>query len=286
MPRSQRHILYYTALPLMIGFLCCPISLLAQTSRYLNPEGTTVETRFRLPEGYERISAAKTSYAYFLRSLRMRPVGAVVNNKLPERHYAGILNIPQMDEMLQDIQLCIRLRGEYLFAQGEYNKIAFTISTLQRIWYVPWVKGIAIVIGSELHWTQQRYPADRYRTFRSFLQFLFKNADVNTCMIDVRQVPVNTVMPGDMFIHTTQPGYAVIVLDVAFNPTTGDRIFLLARTYKSAHIACVLVNPMDRNKSPWYSINAEEFKIGPPEFIFSKQDLRRFQEAPATNPKR
>jgi len=180
--------------------------------------------------------------------------------------------------MQQDIHLCIRLRAEYLFKQEQYDKIGFTISNFTRIFYVPWVEGLKLVINDKQYWTKQTKDVDRLRSFTNYLSFIFANSNINTLLADIQSVSVNNIMPGDVFIQTNHPGQAVIVLDVAYNPVTGDRIFLLAKIYSTARTACVLVNPKEAwSGSPWYTIKTGENKIATPGYAFYKQDLRRFQ---------
>ena len=140
----------YAVSLIMLGTLSCHTFLLAQSAHYINAAGKTVETRFMLPPGYERVPAVKNSYAYFLRHLRMLPY----NNNLSETHQVSTLNLPLMDNIQQEIHLCIRLRGEYLFSQKQYDKIAFSIVP-ERIFYVPWAKGLELKINDKPYWTQQ-----------------------------------------------------------------------------------------------------------------------------------
>jgi hypothetical protein len=109
-------------------------------------------------------------------------------------------------------------------------------------------------------------------------------------LADVQPVAnINDIMVGDMFIQETRPGYghAVVVLDVAYNPITKDRVFLLAKTNQPPQVAYVLLNPQEAwSGSPWYSINVEGDKIVTPDFVFNKKDLRRFKEVPTTTQRR
>jgi len=280
-----RHILYYIASLLIMAALF-HTSGLAQSASFINPLGTTVETRFMLPDGYERVPAPKNSYAYFLRRLQMLPYGTIYSNSSSEAHFAGMLNMVQINNMQQDIHLCVRLRAEYFFKQEQYDKIGFTISNFTRIFYVPWVEGLKLVINDKQHWTKQSAGVDRLRTFYNYLGFIFNHSDINTVQTDLQPISINNIMPGDMFIQISHPGKAVIVLDVAYNLTTGDRIFLLAKTYSAARTASVLVNPKEAwSGSPWYTIKVGENKITTPEFVFYKQDLRRFQGVLMTSKK-
>ena len=274
----NRHIVCYVVLLIMMRALGCPISLLAQSAHYVNKEGTTVETRFMLPTGYERIPAVRNSYAYFLRHLRMLPYSTIYNNDPSENYQVSTLNLLLMDNIQHDIHLCIRLRGEYLFSQEQYDKMAFSI-VIGRIFYVPWAKGLKLEINGKPYWTQQPAGIDYLTTFLNYLSFIFHHSDVNTILSDVYSISIDDIMPGDMFIQTRHPSAAVVVLDVATNPTTGDRIFLLARVHKSFQTVDVLVNPKEAwSGSPWYSTKTTDNKIIIPGFVFYKTNLWRFYE--------
>jgi hypothetical protein len=276
---------------LLTGFLTVfGIPLFAQ--QHINTTGQTVEHRFTPPPGYLRIPMEETSYATYLRSMPLLPHGAQVkyydgtvkpNNGI----YAGVV---QIDVGLEDLQqapeICIRLRGEYLFKQQQYNKISFTISNHKRVSYVSWVEGLKMIIDGKTYWTKSPTEADRYPTFKRYLEFIFTYGDVESLLDDVQRTSLEQIQPGDMFIQVARPGHVVVVLDVAENRTTGDRVFLLAQSYKPAQSLQILVNPEDANRSPWYSISAIDDKITTPEFIFYKRDLRRFRETPETPQKK
>jgi len=273
----NRHILCYTTLPLMLmGALCCRVAL-AQTSDYVNPSGMTIETRFKLPEGFVRLPAANTSYTSFLRNLRLRPDGTAYEHTPPEDKYAGIFHMVMPNDIRQDIHLGVRLWAEYLFSLKQYNKIIFSIKTSAEppFSYAQWVRGLQLTIGDKLFSTKQTTDVDRLSTLHRYLGFIFDHYDVTAMMADVQRVSVNDIMPGDMFIQPVRSGYAVVVVDVAYNPVTGERIFLLAKNYKSAKSAFILVQ---WGGSPWYSIKPDEDKLITPEFIFQKTNLRRFRD--------
>jgi|GEM_PF-2231807 len=276
---KNRHIAYYVVSLIMMGTIGCKTSLSAQ-SIYINTAGTTVETRFKLPEGYERVPATKNSYTSFLRRLRLMTYGsATYNNSASETPQIGLLNLSVIENMQENIHLCIRLRSEYFFEREQYNKIAFSIITKDRVDYIRWSEGLNIAINGKLHSTKQQRGVNRIITFQNFLKFIFTHSTIKTIMLDVQPTPISNIMPGDMFIQPEHPGNAVIVLDVAYNRATGDRIFLLAKHNKRSQIAYVLDNPKEGwSGSPWYHANIKGNKITTPDFVFYKTDLRRFQE--------
>jgi hypothetical protein len=276
---------------LLTGFLMV-LSMPFFAQQYINTAGQTVERRFVPPHGYLRIPMEETSYAMYLRNMPLLPHGSPVkyydgsvkpNNGI----YAGVVLIDVgLEDLQQAPEICIRLRGEYLFKQQQYNKISFTISNHKRVSYVSWVEGLKMMIDGKTYWTKSPTDADRYPTFKRYLEFIFTYGDIESLLDDVQRSSLEQIQPGDMFIQVARPGHVVVVLDVAENKDTGDRVFLLAQSYKPAQSLQILVNPDDASLSPWYSISEIDDKITTPEFIFYKRDLRRFREIPETPPKK
>ena len=81
---------------------------------------------------------------------------------------------------------------------------------------------------------------------------------------------------GDVIIRGGHPGHAVLVVDMAKNPQTGEKLFLLAQSYMPAQETQILNNLMDKNLSPWYRLD-DSHDIFTPEWTFSKTDLKRFK---------
>ena len=80
---------------------------------------------------------------------------------------------------------------------------------------------------------------------------------------------------GDVFIKGGSPGHAVIVVDVAVNESTGEKVFMLAQSYMPAQEIHVLVNPNDAEFSPWYSADFGE-ELMTPEWAFKRDMLKSF----------
>lgn len=267
--------------------VCISISLFA-AHPFIDNAGKTVEQRFIPPSGYVRTYADETSYAVYLRRLPLLAAGGLVKyfdgSVKPNPNHKIYTAVIALDIGFEDLQqapeACMRLRGEYLFEQQQYRQIAFTINSnnRERISYVKWIEGLKLVIDGKQHWTKSPTEVDRYTTFRRYLNFVFTYADKETLLNDVQSASLYDVSPGDMFIQAAHSGHVVVVVDVARNPETGDRVFLLAQSCQPAQMLHILVNPADPNLSPWYSISAIEDKLATPEFVFYKRDLYRFSE--------
>ena len=68
-----------------------------------------------------------------------------------------------------------------------------------------------------------------------------------------------------------------MVLDVAVNQDTGDKLFLISQSYMPAQQSHILKNPQNSTLSPWYSV--EEIGSGnvvTPEWTFDNNSLMEF----------
>lgn len=234
----------------------------------LEPEGMTVETRFPAPEGFAREAAEETSFAAYLRRLPLKPHGTKVRyydggEKEPEGIYLAVVD---MSLGARDLQQCadavIRLRAEYLFAQGRYGDIHFRFARDERPRpYVDFAGGDR--------------SAER---FQAYLDWVFAYANTASLAAETSAVEdVRDMRIGDIFVTPGRPyGHAVIVADMARRESDGQAVFLLAQSYMPAQNIQVLINPSDPELSPWYAAESGALLVTP-EWTFSASDLRRFR---------
>lgn len=105
---------------------------------------------------------------------------------------------------------------------------------------------------------------------------VFAYASTISLARDLSDKPVQEIEAGDVFIQAGSPGHAVLVMDKAVHPETGEILVLLAQSYMPAQDIHILNNFKDSAKSPWYSVRAFEEIINTPEWRFHKEDLKRF----------
>ena len=79
--------------------------------------------------------------------------------------------------------------------------------------------------------------------------------------------------PGDVLIKGGSPGHAVLVMDVARHPGTGEQLFLLAQSYMPAQDVHILQNLRDKSISPWFKEPLQN-TIFTPEWTFYANQLR------------
>lgn len=241
---------------------CGRMQVRAQTvhSR-MNPEGNTLEKRFPVPDGFQRVALDTTSFGYYLRQLPLKPDGSTVH------HYDGTkksrsgvyLAVIDMEIGTKNLQQCadavIRLRSEYLFRQQRYSDIHFNYTNGFRVDYTQWRNGYRVQVnGNKATYVKTAEPSSSYATFRQYLDNIFTYAGTASLVKELKPVT-----------------YA----DMAVNSATGQKIFLLVQSYMPAQDIQVLCNPAN-SQSAWYVLDAGNPDVITPEWSFTTSQLYRF----------
>ena len=252
------------------------------SAKIIQPSGKTVKTRILPPTGYTRTPAPPTSFVHFLRSLPLKPHGlpVLLYNGLSKSNQSAHAAILTLDVGTRDLQQCadavMRLRVEYLFAQGRLEDIHFNFTSGFRAEFSRWAKGERIrVKGNGASWYVGAPSDASHKSLRQFLDVVYSYAGTRSLEKELKPVPLSDVQAGDVFIHGGSPGHAVIVMDVAKN-AAGEKVFLLAQSYMPAQDIHVLVNPANPDLSPWYAVAEIGDVLETPEWEFGVEELRRF----------
>ena len=247
----------------------------------VKPEATTIEGRFMLPEGYERIKAEEHSFADYLRNLPLKAHGSKVkyyNGESKKNEvYEAVVNL---DIGNRDLQQCadavIRLRAEYLFQERKYDLIHFNFTNGFRADYTKWREGYRVrVAGNSVSWVKNASYSSEYSTFRKYLDTVFTYAGTLSLAKELTPVKIKEMEIGDVFIQGGSPGHCVIVVDMAVHKSTGEKLFMLAQSYMPAQDIQVLKNPNSLSISPWYFLDIDD-TLATPEWGFKIGDLKRY----------
>jgi hypothetical protein len=247
----------------------------------INPRGKTIETRFSTPSGYVRQQLADNTFGSYLRSLPLKSIESKVllfNGQEKARQVAE--GVVDMEIGTRDLQqcadACIRLRAEYLFRQKRYEDIHFNFTNGWRADYIRWRDGYRISVnGNKCEWKKVAGVDISYSSFRKYLDKVFSYAGTLSLSKEMKQTIITEINPGDVFIEGGSPGHAVIVVDVAINQKTGDKIFMLAQSYMPAQEIHILKNFNETSISPWYRVN-ENKDLKTPEWFFRNTSLKKF----------
>lgn len=249
-----------------------------------HPARDAIADRFLPPPGFQRTSVERRSFADWLRHLPLKPKGAPVRLhdgrlKPAQSLHAAVVDI---DTGRRDLQQCadavMRLRAEYLYARERFDDIHFNFTSGDRADFTRWATGWRpLVRGNKVRWRQSGAAGTDHRTLRDYLRVVFTYAGSYSLRKELRPVGHPKRMRiGDVFIEGGFPGHAVLVVDMAENPGTGERVFMLTQSYMPAQDIHVLKNPADPNGGVWYR-QAFGNRLQTPEWRFRAGDLHRFR---------
>jgi hypothetical protein len=244
-----------------------------------HPRYLPLVQRFPSPPGFERLPAARGSYADWLRHLPLLPErtpvrsfrGAVI---LPAGH-AALAAVVDLDVGKRDRQQCadtiMRLRGEYLFASGQANQTRFPWAGGKRFGFDDWRRGLRPVHQGR-RWTfePRARPGEGYASFRAYLEFMFSWTGT-IHLVGEAPVRAATIQAGDFFIQGGSPGHAVIVLDLARGPD-GKLRALIGQGFMPAQDLHLL---RGADGSPWFGLDPSRSVATPLWRPFRWSDLRR-----------
>ena len=260
-----------------------PEDIIIKEHSLVNPEGRMIKDRILVPEGYERVSVEPGSFAEYLRNLPLKPHGASVlyyDGRVKERdvHQAVV----DMDIGDRDLQQCadavIRLRAEYLYWTGQYEKIHFNFTNGFNAQYIKWMQGGRISVnGNNVSWVDGAGYSDDYESFRKYLDMVFAYAGTLSLSKELQRLDVSDIGIGDVLIRGGNPGHCAIIVDMAQCIDTGKKIFLLAQSYMPAQDIHILKNTMDAEISPWFRADFGD-ELVTPEWTFKRDQLMRFAE--------
>ncbi|MFK7926336.1 MAG: DUF4846 domain-containing protein [Bacteroidia bacterium] len=241
-----------------------------------------LERRIPPPIGYNRIDVVENSFAHWLRFLPLkagRPDVMLYNGELKgnqSAHHAVI----DIDVGKRDLQQCadavMRLKAEYDYAAEAYDRINFRFTSGDEIAYTKWQKGYRVrVNGNKVYWVQTHAPSSGYSSFRAYMNLIFSYAGTYSLHRDLpSKADSFPIQAGEIFIKGGFPGHAVIVVDVAVDSSSGERLFLLAQSYMPAQEMHILRNPNDSKLSPWY--RSQNGPLNTPEWRFPPNSRKYF----------
>jgi len=236
-----------------------------------------------LPEGYIRKTYDSVSFPFYLRNLHVKQENNLVylyDGRLKQNQNAQYCVI-KMDIGKEDLQQCadavIRLRAEYLFSQQRFNEIHFNFTSGHIANYLDYASGQRPAVkGNQVNWIKTARPDYSYTNFRKYLDVVFTYAGSYSLSQELKTINrIEDIEAGDVFIQGGFPGHAVIVIDLAIHKNTGKKIFMLAQSYMPAQEIHVLVNPDNKDLSPWYNLPYSN-ELYTPQWTFSEKDLKRF----------
>ena len=211
------------------------------------------------PAGFQKVSVDQQSFGHWLRNIPLKTDKTVYlfngNKKPNQQAQFAVLDIPVGKKDLQQCaDACMRLRAEYLLAQGRTAEIVFFDNNK----------------------TAYRPQQDLTRPqFEQYMEKVFSWCGTISLQKQLKKISdPGRIDAGDIFIVGGSPGHAVTVMDVAVD-RNGKQLFLLSQSYMPAQDIHILVNPGNPELSPWYELHPSGTLITP-EWRFRYEDRRRW----------
>ena len=253
--------------------------------KIINPTGSTIETRILPPPDFSRKIKTDGSFAKYLRNLPLKSHGSEVllyDGSIKTNHntYDAVID---MEIGNKDLHQCadavMRLRAEYLWNHKRYKDIHFNFTNGFRVDYSKWMEGKRMVIkGNKTYWVDKTAPSNTYQDFWEYMELIFNYAGTLSLSKELIPVEIEDMKIGDVFIWGGSPGHAILVIDIAENSNTKEKVFLLAQSYMPAQETQILQNPNNSELSPWYPVSELGEELYTPEWTFNTKDLKRFKE--------
>ena len=207
--------------------------------------------------GFKRTPADDTSFATWLRSIRLKndPRVYLYNGQLKSNQSAqfAVLDIRVGKK---DLQQCadavMRLRAQFLYDNARYEEICFVDNNGKNYQYS----------------TSYGQPFERY------LEKVYAYCGTISLEKQLKKAKFKDIQIGNVLIKGGSPGHAVIVVDMAVN-RYGKKIYLLAQSYMPAQDVHILKNPSNKELSPWYEVNDNPL-IYTPEWVFKAEELKKW----------
>lgn len=181
----------------------------------------------------------------------------------------------------KDLQQCadavMRLRAEYLYKTKQFDALHFNFTNGFNAMYIKWRSGYRIAVkGNNVNWVKITKESESYQSFREYLNVVFTYAGTASLTKELKQITLAQMQIGDVFIKGGSPGHAVIVVDMAVNPKTNRKVFMIAQSYMPAQDIHILINANKPAISPWYDLVETASEVETAEWTFEGNQLKRF----------
>ncbi len=256
-----------------------------ETFSYIDEAGTNLESRILPPKDYSRVPSREGELAAFIRTLPLKAAGSdlLLYNGQAKGNQNGHAAIFQLSLSDRDLQQCadslMRVYAEYYWSAGEYDKIAFHLTSGFFMEYTKWREGYRIKVeGNHVSWVKKAGYDDSYEKFLDYLNMVFAYAGTLSLASECDPIGLDELLPGDMFLKGGSPGHCVLIADMAMDQE-GNKCYLLAQGYMPAQDFHIIKNPL-HPEDPWYYASELNYPLSTPDWLFQEGSAARWGSFP------
>ena len=256
----------------------------AMFNNLIDPNGHTVSTRFKVPDGFKRVELQEGSFGEYLRELELFPDGERLyfwDGKICDNPaHAAILkrNMPKKYEQCADT--VIGLYADYLYKNKQYDKLVFTFNNGFVCDFKHFTQGLRPNKDANGWESSPDYwKGNDERVFKVFLDYVFLYA--NTASLfenELKEVDINDISVGDVFVTPGFPGHIVLICDMIKNPQIGEVRFMTLQGSMPALQPHIMLNAHEPEMSPWQNTRFEnDVFLSATGWFCPTQNLMRFK---------
>lgn len=240
--------------------------------------GNTVRTRYEVPPGYQRVQTEKGSFEEFLQNLPLKPEGHPTHlydgTEKDEKVATAVIDLDVDSVDLQhSAGAVIRLRAEYLYSTGQYEKIHFKLKNGLDCNYSKWAQGFRITAEQgQIRWTKVSNEEDyNDSTFREYLRTVFRYTDEKSLAKEMKDDTPEEFGIGTVIFNSLPPYNVGIVVDmIEIKPTSYQALYGYVPDYDKAILLAQGGNPAqeieilggNRDELNLFHENGKEKKFG------------------------
>lgn len=251
--------------------------------KLIDKKGSTVRTRARVPEGFERAVYVKGSFQDFIQNYPLKSYGSkVINYDGSEYFYQlghfGVLDVSVPKNGLQQCaDALIRLRSEYLWQKNLQSKIGFEFTSGHYCSWKKYAEGYRPKVkGNKVSFHKTAREDTSKSNFYRYLNLIYMYSGTLSLYNELPKVTSSkNLQVGDMLVYPGTPGHIVIIVDEVRNEL-GEKRFILAQGNTPAQSVHMLKNPNNSKMNPWYELELGTY-IEVPGYYFSNAKFIRFK---------
>ncbi len=270
---------------LSICFATCIIGLFPsdQDSIKITKESTVHSTisEIPLPQGFHHVLGEDSLFAEWLLRQPLRNDNTVYlyngEKKANQNAQFAVLDIIiGKKDLVQCADAVMKLRADFLFEAGMYSKISFRATSGESLSFSEWLGGNRWKM-KERKLVPHKFSIHQEsvtKAYQLYMDFVYSFCGTYSLDKQLSPASLNTLQPGDVFLHGGFPGHAVLVIAVAESKEK-EKVFLLSQGFMPAQDIHILKNPSDSRLDPWYN-RKNTNPLFTPEWSFSKTELKRW----------